>query len=200
MCLIGPVIVQATETAPLECVEIGWVVENNTKFGLRNQCDQRIYLKIFENDVVVSQDFLDKNQWFPARMNAKLELFANAETYQNGPAERSVELNQDVYCQTRPETLAVAACADYVAPSVEVSEPIEPTPTPEVVPSVSGSESVPEVSTSTPFVLDDSLVVAGAIFVGVIVGATLILFIGKKIFQPKSIYIKSNQRRKYRRK
>ncbi|MGL6248933.1 MAG: hypothetical protein ACRC3A_07530, partial [Culicoidibacterales bacterium] len=137
ICFFAPILAQATTTPnpePLSCVEVGWVVDNNAKFGIRNRCNQRIYVKIFDGTTQVNSEFLDAGQWFPIVQGHKIELFENEASYQAGTVARMIELSLDTYCQTLPEGKTVGECDNYVAPTVTPEEipTVEPTPTPEV--------------------------------------------------------------------
>lgn len=204
---------QATTTpeqAPLSCVEVGWVVDNGAKFGVRNRCEQRIYLKILDQQTQVNSEYLDRGQWFPIQQGRNVELFANEANYQVGTVDRQVELTRDLYCQTLPAGKTVSECEGYVAPTVtapaqpETPEPETPqaqTPTPSQTPEppveVTPTTSIPQkISQVIEQLSAQPYVVAGLIFLAVLivggVGMILIQKLGNR--KPKSIYVRSNRR------
>lgn len=209
MSLVIPTTTTATTTdtqTALSCVEVGWVVEDGAKFGIRNRCDQRIYVKIFDQQTQVNSEFLDRSQWFPIQQGRKIELFANESNYQAGSVDRTVELTQDIYCQTLPEGKQVSECEGYVAPPVVA--PVEPTPeTPPVVspqpeepvetPTPESTQPSGNLSQLSTNLLAQPYAVAGLIFIAVIIVGGLLVMLVPKIGnrKPKSIYVRSNRRR-----
>ncbi|MGL4973103.1 MAG: hypothetical protein ACRC6H_08155 [Culicoidibacterales bacterium] len=208
-CLFAPIFVQATTTPssePLSCVEVGWVVENNTKFGIRNQCDQRIYVKIFDGTTQINSEFLDKGQWFPIAQGYKIELFDGEASYQAGTVTRAVELTLDTYCQTLPEDKTVSECENYVAP---VEPEATPTPEVEVTPSIEPEVTPAPESEDTPSVesevdatqiplWEQPYVVAAGIFVSVLVVGGLSFGLVQRLRKPKGIYLRERKHRKFR--
>lgn len=202
---------QATTTpaqAPLSCVEVGWVVDNGAKFGVRNRCEQRIYLKILDQQIQVNSEYLDRGQWFPIQQGRNVELFANEANYQAGTVDRQVELTRDLYCQTLPAGKTVSECEGYVAPTVAPEPEVQPetpqseTPQVEAPEEQATTELQPEMSTQQSIgqiieqLSDQPYVVAGMIFLAVLivggVGMMLIQKLGNR--KPKSIYVRSNRR------
>lgn len=193
--------VKATATtaeSQLTCVDVGWVVENQSKFGIRNQCNQRIYLNVYVEEALVNQEFLDKGQWFPVPYAARVELFSDEASLSAGKSARTVTMDQQRYCEALPEGKVEDVCANYVVPTPEVSVPEptpEVTPLPEVTPSEVSAEAIAVESTS-----GQTYLIAMAIFGGVIIAGGGGSFAYTQRKKRKSIYIRSGRRRKYRTK
>ncbi|MGL5295647.1 MAG: hypothetical protein ACRDAO_01685 [Culicoidibacterales bacterium] len=212
-CLYFQIPVNAVESeTALTCVEVGFVVENNTRFGIRNRCEQRIYINIYQNDVLVNQEFLDENQWFPVAYEARADLFASKAEFDSGTVTRNITASQDIYCQAVPQGQVVEQCATYVATSHELESQLETDTLQESTTNqletnqVSSSETS-DVSMQMSIVsqrltqfLESPMLVASTIFIGVGVTLVSIVLLIAKSRKPKSIYIQSGRRRKYRKK